>query len=173
MSRWPVWAAARRTKGAIHISLGRKGPSTFPWYRRVGGPIQSLVPESGWPHPIPSSSPPDTDCPLPRSDRASGRCRCGAGRAPTQRGLAAKRIGQHWSQLSASDVGIIMRNRTAPGLTATKIFDGNSVSLRHRGGRLKRKGQKTKGLDCDLTISWDGPLPGTPRLLAGLPLAVR
>ncbi len=23
-----------------------------PWYRRVGGPIQSLVPESGWPHPI-------------------------------------------------------------------------------------------------------------------------
>src|SRR5271165_5224391 len=33
---------------------GRKGPSTFPWYRRVGGPIQSLVPESGWPHPIPS-----------------------------------------------------------------------------------------------------------------------
>ena len=30
----------------------RKVPSTFPWYRRVGGPIQSLVPESGWPHPI-------------------------------------------------------------------------------------------------------------------------
>ena len=41
----------------------RKVTSTFPWYRRVGGPIQSwrvggpiqsLVPESGWPHPIPS-----------------------------------------------------------------------------------------------------------------------
>ena len=24
-----------------------QGPSTFPWYRRVGGPIQSLVPEAG------------------------------------------------------------------------------------------------------------------------------
>ena len=32
--------------------LAYQGPSTFPWYRRVGGPIQSLVPESGWPHPI-------------------------------------------------------------------------------------------------------------------------
>jgi len=36
---------------------GRKGPSTFPWYRRVGGPIQSLIPESGWLHPIPASQP--------------------------------------------------------------------------------------------------------------------
>ena len=42
-----VWHHADRVRG-------RKGPSTFPWYRRVGGPIQSLVPESGWPHPIPN-----------------------------------------------------------------------------------------------------------------------
>ena len=39
------------------LSERYQGPSTFPWYRRVGGPIQSiqsLVPESGWPHPIPN-----------------------------------------------------------------------------------------------------------------------
>jgi hypothetical protein len=30
-----------------------------------------------------------------------------------------------------------------------------------------------RGIHCDLTISWDGHLPGTPGLLAGLPLAVR
>src|SRR5271157_6490565 len=52
-------------KGAIHISLvpesgwphpilgtGEWVAPSNPWYRRVGGPIQSLVPESGWPHPI-------------------------------------------------------------------------------------------------------------------------
>jgi hypothetical protein len=43
-------------KGAIHISLVSESgwPHPIPWYRRVGGPIQSLVPESGWPHPIPN-----------------------------------------------------------------------------------------------------------------------
>jgi len=37
---------------AVGDRPGREGPSTFPWYRRLGGPIQSLVPETGWPHPI-------------------------------------------------------------------------------------------------------------------------
>jgi hypothetical protein len=44
-------SATRPVLRSVVVSCSR-GPSTFPWYRRVGGPIQSLVPESGWPHPI-------------------------------------------------------------------------------------------------------------------------
>ncbi len=106
-----------------------------------------------------------------RADRAPGRWRAGAVRVPAQRVAAAKRIGP--LLFSESDFHLTMRNPSALGLTRTKIFGGNPVSLRHRGGTLERKGQKTKGIECDVTISWDGPLPGTPRLLAGLPLAVR
>jgi len=68
--RWLSIFPLRDTAGtALPVSQERrKVPSTFPWYRRVGGPIQSLgtgewvapsnplVPESGWPHPIPSGA---------------------------------------------------------------------------------------------------------------------
>jgi len=59
----PTWTEDRGNEAeAATRYLGREslanmstsqGPSTFAWYRRVGGPIQSSVPESGWPHPIP------------------------------------------------------------------------------------------------------------------------
>jgi len=41
------------TRGHPHfLGTGEWVAPSNPWYRRVGGPIQSLVPESGWPHPI-------------------------------------------------------------------------------------------------------------------------